>query len=95
MLDALAATMPPGVTWTRPQGGFFVWLTLPEPLMARDVLAAARERGITFPPGEPFFAEGGGERNIRLPFSYVSPADIFRGMDILGQAIRAASEPET
>ncbi len=95
MLDALAATMPSGVTWTRPRGGFFVWLTLPEPLTAREVLAAAQVRGITFPTGEPFFAEGGaeggGERHIRLPFSYVSPADIARGMDILGQAIRAPS----
>jgi len=91
MLDALAATMPPGVTWTRPRGGFFVWLTLPEPLTAREVLAAAEARGITFPLGELFFVEGGGERNIRLPFSYISPADIARGMDILGQAIRAVS----
>ncbi|MDH7486976.1 MAG: PLP-dependent aminotransferase family protein [Anaerolineae bacterium] len=91
MLEALAATMPPGVTWTRPRGGFFVWLTLPEPLTAREVLAAAEARGITFPPGEPFFAEGGGERHIRLPFSYVDTPDIFRGMDILGQAIRAVS----
>jgi DNA-binding transcriptional MocR family regulator len=80
-----------GITWTRPRGGFFVWLTLPEPLTAREVLAAAQARGITFPTGEPFFAEGGGERNIRLPFSYVSPADIARGMDILGRAIRALS----
>lgn len=91
MLEALALAMPPGVTWTRPRGGFFVWLTLPEPLTAREVLAAAEARGITFPPGDPFFAEGGGERHIRLPFSYVDTPDILRGMDILGQAIRSAS----
>ncbi|MBC8447036.1 MAG: PLP-dependent aminotransferase family protein [Chloroflexi bacterium] len=91
MLEALAAAMPPGVTWTRPQGGFFLWLTLPEPLTARAVLVAAQARGITFPPGEPFFAEGGGERHIRLPFSYVNLPDIIRGMAILGQAIRAVS----
>jgi DNA-binding transcriptional MocR family regulator len=91
MEEALAATMPPGVTWTHPLGGFFVWMTLPEPLTARAVLAAAQARGITFPTGEPFFATGGGESNIRLAFSYVSPANITRGMDILGQAIRAAA----
>jgi 2-aminoadipate transaminase len=91
MLEALVTTMPPGVTWTRPLGGFFVWLTLPEPLPANAVLAAAQARGIAFPTGEPFFATGGGECNIRLAFSYVSPADIARGMEILGEAIRAVS----
>jgi DNA-binding transcriptional MocR family regulator len=89
MLEALATTMPPDVTWTRPHGGFFVWVTLPESSTSRSVLAAAQARGITFPPGDPFFATGGGEHNIRLPFSYISPADIARGMDILGEAIRA------
>jgi len=91
MLEALAAAMPSGVTWTRPRGGFFVWLTLPAPLTAREVLAAAQAQGITFPPGDPFFAEGGGEHHLRLPFSYVNSLDIIRGMDILGQAIRAVS----
>jgi len=91
MRQALDATMPPGVTWTRPLGGFFVWLTLPQPLTARAVRTAAEAQGITFPTGEPFFATGGGERNIRLAFSYVSPADIARGMRILGEAIRAVS----
>jgi len=89
MLEALSAAMPPGVTWRRPRGGFFVWLTLPAPLTTRAVLAIAEELGITFPSGEPFFATGGGESNIRLPFSYISPADITRGMHILGQAIRS------
>jgi len=55
------------------------------------VRTAAEAQGITFPTGEPFFATGGGERNIRLAFSYVSPADIARGMRILGEAIRAVS----
>jgi len=91
MLEALDAAMPSGVTWTRPRGGFFVWLTLPEPLTAGEVLASVRPRGITFPIGEAFFATGGGEHSIRLAFSYVSPDAFPRGMDILGQAIRAVS----
>jgi DNA-binding transcriptional MocR family regulator len=91
MLEALQTAMPPGVTWTRPQGGFFVWLTLPQSVSARAVLTAAKARGMSFPSGAPFFATGGGEHNIRLPFSYITPPDIARGMDILGQAIRATS----
>ena len=90
MLAALDATMPSGVTWTRPSGGFFVWLTLPEPLSAGDLLSSVRPRGVTFPSGEAFFATGGGWRCLRLAFSYVSPDDFPRGMEILGQAIRAA-----
>jgi 2-aminoadipate transaminase len=89
-LAALDATMPPDVAWTRPQGGFFVWLTLPEPLTAGELLEAVRPSGITFPRGEAFFATGGGERNIRLAFSYVSPDDFLRGMEILAEAIRSA-----
>lgn len=89
MLAALAASMPDGVSWTRPRGGFFVWLTLPEPLTGQLVLSEAQRRGITFPPGEPFFAGEGGERHIRLPFSYVSAADIEWGVDMLAQTIRA------
>jgi 2-aminoadipate transaminase len=91
MLEALHVNMPLGVTWTRPRGGFFVWLTLPPPLTSGAVRTVAEELGITFPTGEPFFATGGGESNIRLPFSYIGPADIARGMRILAQAIRSLS----
>ena len=91
MLEALDATMPSGVAWTRPSGGFFVWLTLPEPLTAGELLASVRSRGITFPTGEAFFATGGGERCLRLAFSYVNPDDFPRGMQLLGQAIRSLS----
>jgi len=56
--------MPNEVRWTRPAGGFFVWLTLPEPMKAREVLTAAHQRSITFLTGETFYAQGGGERHI-------------------------------
>lgn len=89
-LAVLARSMPPGVTWTHPRGGFFVWLTLPAPLLAREVIAAAEQRGVTCLPGNLFFAESGGERNLRLAFSYLSPEDITQGIATLGEAIRAS-----
>jgi len=87
-LAALARSMPSGVTWTHPRGGFFVWLTLPVPLLARQVIAAAEQRGVTCLPGDLFFTESGGERNLRLAFSYLSPPDITQGIAALGDAIR-------
>jgi DNA-binding transcriptional MocR family regulator len=88
MLAALESTMPAGVRWTRPGGGFFIWLTLPEPLQAQEVLAQAHQRSLTFLTGEPFFAEGGGGRHVRLPFSFVSLQEIERGIHTLAELLR-------
>ena len=88
LLAALEAQMPAAVNWTRPSGGFFVWLTLPAPLTAGNVLEKARLENITFLTGEPFFAEGGGERDIRLPFSYLPRPDLERGVEILAGIVR-------
>jgi 2-aminoadipate transaminase len=90
-LDALERHMPPGVTWTQPRGGFFAWLTLPEGVHVRQVQALAREQGVLFVAGTGFFAGGGGERNLRLAFSFVPPDDIARGVAILADAIREAA----
>jgi 2-aminoadipate transaminase len=91
LLAALEQAMPDGVRWTRPAGGFFLWLTLPEPLEAKAVLAAARERKVLFASGTRFFAEaseGGGRRNLRLPFSFLSEAQMAEGVRILAEVIR-------
>ncbi len=88
MLAALKAHMPEEVRWTKPMGGFFVWLTLPPGLAAQEVRTEAEQQGITFLPGPPFFAEGGGENNFRLAFSYLSSQDIEKGIAILGEVIR-------
>jgi 2-aminoadipate transaminase len=87
-LAALEHHMPSGVTWTRPRGGFFLWLTLPERLTVTPLREAARQRGVLFVPGNDFFAASGGERNLRLAFSFVPPDEIERGVEILAQAIR-------
>lgn len=91
LLAALEREMPDGVRWTRPAGGFFLWLTLPDPLEAEAALAAARKRGVIFTPGVRFFAqvsEGGGRRNLRLPFSFLSEAQMTEGVRALAAVIR-------
>jgi DNA-binding transcriptional MocR family regulator len=88
MLTALKSSMPDGVRWTRPAGGFYVWLTLPEPLRAEEILQMAHRHKITYATGKPFFAEGNGERHIRLPFSFISPPDMERGIYILAKLIQ-------
>ena len=87
MLTTLQDVMPDQILWTRPAGGFFVWLTLPEHLRARDVLKRAHEHNVTFLTGEPFFAGDGGEHNIRLPFSYIPPAEMKTGIRALASVI--------
>jgi 2-aminoadipate transaminase len=87
MLGALARCMPKDVGWTQPGGGFFVWLTLPEQLLARDVLVKARQQSISFLTGEPFFVGSGGKHHIRLPFSYIPPKEMEGGIATLGEII--------
>ena len=94
-LTALEQHMPRGVTWTHPRGGFFVWLTLPEGVSVEPLREAARQRKVLFVPGTGFFARGGGERNLRLAFSFVPPDEIGRGVAILAQAIREMMGQET
>jgi 2-aminoadipate transaminase len=88
MLQALERHMPPGVTWTHPRGGFFVWLTLPEGVRGGPLREAARARGVLFVPGPSFFADGGGERNLRLAFSFVPPDEIERAVAVLARTMR-------
>jgi 2-aminoadipate transaminase len=92
MLAALKASMPPGVRWTQPGGGFFVWVTLPEPLRAVEVAEEAREAGIMVLAGDPFFAETPTGQHLRLAFSYVTPEMIRAGIETLGQVLRSARE---
>jgi 2-aminoadipate transaminase len=87
MLRALARHCPGGVTWTRPQGGLFLWATLPRPLDSSTLLAAALREGVAFVPGASFCPRGGGERTLRLNFSYCPPSVIEEGIRRLGGVI--------
>jgi 2-aminoadipate transaminase len=84
MLAALERKMPDDATWTRPDGGYFVWLDLPSGPPAADLLVRAEEAGVSFVKGTDFFPNGaGGARSLRLAFSFVSPQEIADGVAIL------------
>jgi 2-aminoadipate transaminase len=88
MLAALAREMPDGVTWTRPQGGVFLWVTLPEGMDTEHLLPLAVEEGVAYVVGSGFHADGGGGRSMRLNFSFPSEADIEEGIRRLARLIR-------
>jgi len=87
MLEALGRSMPAGVRWTRPQGGLFLWVTLPEGLDSASLLQDALAERVAFVPGHGFFPNGGGERTLRLNFSYCGPDQIEEGIRRLGAVI--------
>ncbi|HLF55923.1 MAG TPA: PLP-dependent aminotransferase family protein, partial [Thermoanaerobaculia bacterium] len=93
MLAALERHMPEGVSWTRPQGGLFLWVTLPEGLDSARVLRRAIEAKVAFVPGRVFYPDGGGERSMRLNFSYCPPETIEEGIRRLGEVVAAELEP--
>ena len=90
MLGALQAHMPEGVRWTRPQGGFFVWVTLPAGVRASALLPAALERGVAFVPGAGFTVGPDRDDTLRLSFSTAQAADIERAVAELGCVVREA-----
>jgi 2-aminoadipate transaminase len=90
MLTALAEEMPAEVRWTQPQGGMFVWLTLPEGLDSTRILHQAVEHErVAFVPGGAFYPNGGGANTMRLNFSHPSVERIREGMERLGSLIRS------
>jgi 2-aminoadipate transaminase len=70
MIETLEETMPAGVRWTHPQGGLFLWATIPEEIDAADLLKPAIEKKVAFVPGGAFHPGGGGKNTMRLNFSY-------------------------
>jgi 2-aminoadipate transaminase len=88
MLDALTEHMPDGVRWTHPQGGLFLWATLPEDIDTTDLLAEAIKEKVAFVPGGSFHPCGGGTNTMRLNFSYSKPDQINEGIARLGRVIK-------
>ena len=92
MLRALEREMPEGVTWTRPEGGMFVWLTLPSGMDGAALLARSLEtEKVAFVPGGAFFADGSGANSLRLSFSLTPEPVIDDGIARLGRLLREAS----
>jgi len=82
MLDELA-TFPEGTRYTRPEGGLFIFVTLPEGLNTGDLFKEAIERDVAFVPGTSFFPDGGHENTLRLNFSNSTLTQIHDGMAVL------------
>jgi 2-aminoadipate transaminase len=88
LLSALEEHLGNRVAWTRPAGGFYVWLTLPEQIHSEELLRKAIETEKTaFVAGPPFFADGSGARHLRLSFSFVSENDIEEGVKRLAKTM--------
>ena len=93
MLAALEAHMPPGVSWRRPEGGMFVWVTLPEEVDGTDLLRLAiAEARVAFVPGAGFYPDRTGQNHIRLSFSLNEPARIEEGIRRLGALLAGYRE---
>ncbi len=88
MLRALDRHAPPGMRWTRPGGGLFLWATLPEGFDTLELLDEAIAEKVAFVPGAAFYPCGGGERTMRLNFSYAPPDVIDEGIKRLARVIR-------
>ncbi|MFV2196383.1 PLP-dependent aminotransferase family protein [Nocardiopsis sp. LOL_012] len=80
MLGALEAMMPQGCTWTRPQGGFFVWATMPEGIDVKAMQPRALAERVAYVPGTGFYADDRGRSDMRLSFCFPTPEEIREGV---------------
>jgi len=88
MLDALEEHMPAGVTWTKPNGGLFLWVTLPEKINSTEMLQEAIDEKVAYVPGEFFYPDSSGKNTMRLNFSFCKPEIINEGISRLGKALK-------
>ncbi len=91
MLDALAEYLPDTVTWSQPDGGFFVWITLPEHINATELAAEAADNGVIYFPGHWFYPDADRFNAIRLSYSTVPEARIVEGIRRLGETLLRAA----
>ncbi len=87
MLGALAEHLPSAASWTRPEGGLFVWVTLPDGLDTTDLLAKALGRNVAFVPGRAAYLDGRGGSSLRLNFSGVGEEEIREGVRRIGRVV--------
>jgi 2-aminoadipate transaminase len=94
MLAALERHAPPGLRWTRPRGGLFLWLTAPKGIDTMALLGEALKEKVAFVPGAPFYPKGGGQESMRLNFSYCPPDVIDEGIRRLSRVLERAIAKE-
>ncbi|MGI6204505.1 MAG: PLP-dependent aminotransferase family protein [Anaerovoracaceae bacterium] len=88
MLDTMEKTFPEGVKWTHPDGGLFLWVTLPENMKAQDVYMKALEKNVAFVPGDTFFPNGGVYNCFRMNYSCMPEDKIVQGITALAETIK-------
>lgn len=87
MLDAMQEHFPAGVSWTKPEGGMFIWVTLPQQVDAMKLLEQSLAARVAFVPGAPFYANDPATNTLRLSFVTVPPERIREGIAVLGKLI--------
>jgi 2-aminoadipate transaminase len=87
MVDALRRHFPPQATWTVPDGGLFIWATLPEYIDTGDLLAKALREDVAFVPGQAAYVDGRGRNSMRLNFSAGDEGEIREGIRRIGKVI--------
>jgi 2-aminoadipate transaminase len=88
MLDALAEHFPREARWTHPQGGLFIWASLPEYIDTTDLLARALQEHVAFVPGRAAYVDGRGGSAMRLNFSGVDEDEVREGIRRIGEVVR-------
>jgi 2-aminoadipate transaminase len=88
MISAIEKNFPEDVHFTRPTGGMFLWVTLPQGNDTLKLLEQAVKRGVAYVPGEPFYANGGGLNTLRLSYSIATPQQVEQGIASLGELLR-------
>jgi len=87
MLAAMDEFFPAAAQWTRPEGGMFIWVTLPDYINTTDLLARALAENVAFVPGEAAFADGRGRSSMRLNFSSSTEEEIREGVRRIGKIV--------
>lgn len=92
MLAELATTFPQGCEWTSPDGGFFVWVRVPEGIDTSELLARAINARVAYVPGRAFYADGDGSREMRLSFCFPTASEIRDGVNRLAGVLHSELE---
>lgn len=93
MVELLQKHFPPEAAYTVPEGGLFLWITLPAGCDTQPMLEEAVQAGVAFVPGRGFYANGGGENTMRLNFSNANEEQLRRGIALLGEVVRKHIRP--
>lgn len=90
MLESMSIYFPQAASWTKPKGGIFLWVTMPDGFDATNLVFKSVDRGVAYVPGSNFFTDPSITNHIRLNYSYPSKPDIVEGIRILGELLKEA-----